>query len=199
MKKIISIILIIAMTFSLFGCAQTNENNDIAEFKDQIGPYRLTEREEFLLDAYGLISSSQIVVYNAPEKATSLNLNVKTFENKEWTEKNAGSISVQNGSKSVKSITMKRLDDYAIDFKLSAGLKTEYTVEKPDFTRFGSSHAYMTDFVDIELNKEIPIAIMVYTSGTTMQSFVVEDYSDLSRFEEYDYVQIVTVEFGDGK
>ena len=106
---------------------------------------------------------------------------------------------MQNGSKSVKSITMKRLDDYAIYFKLSAGLKIEYTVEKPDFTRFGSSHAYMTNFVDIELNKEIPIAIMAYTSGTTMQSFVVEDYSDLSRFEEYDYVQIVTVEFGDGK
>ena len=90
MKKIIAMILVLAITFSLFGCGQTPNNNDPVEINDQIGPYRLTEREEFLLDAYGLISSSQIVVYNAPEEATSLNLNVKTFENKEWTEKMLG-------------------------------------------------------------------------------------------------------------
>jgi len=50
-------------------------------------------------------------------------------------------------------------------------------------------------FQGIEMDKEIPVAIMVYDSGTIMRSYSLQDYFEPSKFEGMDLVQVVTLTF----
>ena len=61
----------------------------------------------------------------------------------------------------------------------------------------GSTKGYLAEFRPIELNEEIPLAIMVYDSGTSMRSYTPQDYYDTSAFEDMDLAQAVTVRFSD--
>ncbi|MDE6220383.1 MAG: hypothetical protein K2G51_08170, partial [Lachnospiraceae bacterium] len=67
----------------------------------------------------------------------------------------------------------------------------------PDQKIVGSTRSFLDSFQDIALNTEIPIAVMVYDSGTRMQSYTPQDYFEPSKFEEMDLVQVVTLEFSD--
>lgn len=47
------------------------------------------------------------------------------------------------------------------------------------------------------MNKEIPVALMVYDSGTSMSGYSLQDYFDPSVFDGMDFVQVVTLTFTD--
>jgi hypothetical protein len=49
----------------------------------------------------------------------------------------------------------------------------------------------------IEINKEIPIAIMIYDTGVMMRAYSLEDFFSPSRFEKMNLVQAVTLTFTD--
>jgi len=60
-----------------------------------------------------------------------------------------------------------------------------------------SYKAYLPESQEIELNMEIPVAILVYDSGTTMRSYAPEQYFTPEDFEGMDLVQAVTLRFSD--
>jgi len=53
----------------------------------------------------------------------------------------------------------------------------------------------LQEFQRIEMDNEIPIAFMVYDSGTIMRSYSLQDYFKPSIFEGMDLVQVVTLTF----
>ncbi len=58
-----------------------------------------------------------------------------------------------------------------------------------------SMKGFLQEFPRIEIDKEIPIAFMVYDSGTIMRSYSLQDYFEPSIFEGMDLVQVVTLIF----
>lgn len=90
-------------------------------------------------------------------------------------------------------------DDYAIDININTMSRASYKTDTLDvhYEIMVSSKGFLTDFQEIEINKEIPVAIMIYDSGTSMRSYVMEDFFSPSEFEKMDLVQAVTLTFTD--
>lgn len=58
-----------------------------------------------------------------------------------------------------------------------------------------STKEFLQEFQKIEMDKEIPVALMVYDSGTIISSYLLQDYFEVSKFEGMDLVQVVTLTF----
>ena len=66
-----------------------------------------------------------------------------------------------------------------------------------DSESVGSTIGFLESFENIELNAEIPVAVMLCDSGTRMPGCTPQDYFDPSKFEGIDFAQAVTLEFSD--
>lgn len=63
-----------------------------------------------------------------------------------------------------------------------------------------SARSFVSDYdgiLDIEINKEIPIAIISYSDGGNPMGRSLQSYYNMSFFEGADFVQAVTVTFAD--
>ena len=60
-----------------------------------------------------------------------------------------------------------------------------------------SSVGFLDESQEIQLNEEIPVAVMAYDSKTGMKNFTLQDFFDPSAFEGLDLVQAVTLMFSD--
>src|SRR5690606_31936681 len=94
---------------------------------------------------------------------------------------------------------MQLKENYAIDFNINASGRASYKTDEIvlDTETMASTKGFLQKFQKIELNKEMPVAIMVYDSGTSMRSYSLQDYFDPSKFEGMDLVQVVTLTFTD--
>ena len=88
-------------------------------------------------------------------------------------------------------------DDRSINFVISSHgrFSSHVDLDELDFDMTISAHAFLTDFHPIELNQEIPVAIIVSDDGTTMRSFAVDSYFDPDVFQDMKSVQAVTLTF----
>ena len=60
-----------------------------------------------------------------------------------------------------------------------------------------STGGFFKDFKEIKLNKEIPVAIMVYDSDNSMENYSLESYFSPDVFKDMDLVQAITLTFSD--
>lgn len=91
-------------------------------------------------------------------------------------------------------------DNYAIDYFLKVGgggvsFKTDEI--DTDGEHRSSMKSFLTEFKEMEFDKEIPVAVMVYDGGTTMRSHEPGHYFTPSVFEGMDLVRVVTLTFSD--
>ena len=201
-KKIISIALLVVFAMSLAACS--NSTNTKTENKEGVYPYELSEREENILQAFGMGGNSQILSFRAPSEAISLEVNVYMLdENGEWKGYSGGGISIGAEREPVGELagmfTMLLHDDYSMDFNITCGGRASYTTDAVTTVpeTVASIKAFLTEQQGIELNKEIPVALMVYDSGTSMRSITPETYFEPALLSDMDFVQAVTLTFSD--
>ena len=86
-------------------------------------------------------------------------------------------------------------DDHTIDVNINSCYS--FSITPPEFSieLMGWSRAELMEFQTIELNQPIPIALMAYTSGSSMRSYAIEHYFDTSVFEGVDVVHAITLTF----
>ena len=204
MKKILFLFLISIILLSLSACVNETKDNGTL-FKEGIAPFELTERETYLLDSFDLKNKSQIIEFNAPDEVITLSVNVyRLGDDYKWDNPDGGAISIGLEREPVQyltgNFTMILKEDYAIDFILNSnGGKASYKTEKIilETEATASVKAFLEEFQEIELNKEIPVALMIYDSGTAMRSYSLQDYFEPEKFEGMDFVQAVTLTFSD--
>lgn len=172
--------------------------------EEGIEPYALSEDQQQLLSAFDMTDTSYLVSFLAPEEAITMEVNAyRLTDTGTWVSIGQGAMSIGTERLPVSqlsgTIAMELTENYGIDFHIScAGLGSFSTEEiQLDTAPVGSTKGYLTEFEPITLNKEIPIAIMVYDSGTSMRSYTPQDYYDPSVLEGMDLVQVVTVQFSD--
>lgn len=178
--------------------------------KDAVGiaPYELTKEEQSLLASFGMTDTSRIFRFHAPKEAVALHINAYQLDTDgKWKKNDDGAVSIDSAQDSVQgmelkgTLAMEMQDDYSIDFHVNCAGRSSFTSDAgklaQDHDYLASGKGFLDEFQNIELNKEIPIAVIIYDNGTSMRSYSVNDYFEPSVFEGMDLVQAITVEFSE--
>lgn len=199
---VIFLILVIVMLFST--CSNDNISTTRLLNKEGVAPYELSESDLYLLKSLGLERNTKILTFKAPKSAKSLKVNVYVmYDNKTWDVMGGGEVSLGQDANPEERLegtfAMRLKDDYAIEFHISAKGAFSFQTNTLDanYEDAVSLVGFLMDFQEIELNKEIPVAIMVYDRGNLMKSYTMEDYFSPSSFEGMDMVQAVTLIYSD--
>lgn len=202
-KRFFSLILILTIGMALVACSNKTDSPKLLT-KEGIIPYELSESEKYILQSFGMEGNSQIISFHAPKEAITLNVNVYRLEGDEnWSSIGGGAISIGKDREFIKQLTgtftMQLKENYAIDFNINASGRASFKTDEIilDAETMASSKGFLQEFQKIEINKEIPVALMVYDSGTSMRSYSLQDYFDPSKFDGMDLVQVVTLIFTD--
>lgn len=197
------LILVFAIITTLVGCSNNPDAPKLLT-EEGIAPYELSESEKYILESFGMKNNSQIISFHAPRDGITLNVNVYRLEgNTNWSNIGGGAVSIGTDREPIEQLigtfTMQLRENYAIDFIVNAGGIGSYKTGEIllDTEPMASFKGFLEEFQKIEINKEIPIALMVYDSGTSMKAYALEDYFTPSKFEGMDLVQVVTLTFSD--
>lgn len=202
-KRLIGAVLLISVMVTLAACSN---KSDLPMTLDEegIAPYELSDSEKYILQSFGMDGTSQIISFHAPKEANSLYVNVYRLEDNEmWRNIGGGGVSLGTDRKPEGQLTgtfaMQLKENYSIDFHINASGLASYQTDEIslDTEPTASVKGFLQKYQTIEMNKEIPVALMVYDSGTSMRSYSLQDYFEPSKFEGMDFVQVVTLEFSD--
>lgn len=203
MKRLISAGLLFIIIVTLTACSGKADSPKLLT-KEGIAPYELSESENYILQSFGMGGTSQIISFNAPKEAISLNVNVYRLEaGKKWGNIGGGAISIGADRKPTDQLTgtftMQLRENHAIDFNINASGRASYKTDEIllESKALASVKGFLQEFQTIAINTETPVALMVYDSGTSMRSYSLQDYFEPSKFEGMDLVQVVTLEFSD--
>ncbi|HIW34538.1 MAG TPA: hypothetical protein IAA29_17320 [Candidatus Paenibacillus intestinavium] len=201
MKKVFTIVLTIAMVMTISSCSNDTGTQKLLD-KEGVAPFELSENDTFLLQSLALVGDVNIISFKAPKIAKTLKANVYILEdNGIWNTVGGGQISLGEyaapDGRLEGTFAMLLKDDYAIDMHINTNGRASYQIGKldVDYKIVASTKGFLTDFQEIELDKEIPVAIMIYDSGTSMKSYSTESFFSPSEFEGMDLVQVVTLTF----
>ena len=205
-KRGIAAVLLLSIMVTLVAC--TGESGVPSSTFDQegIAPYALSDSEKYLLQSFGMAGTSQILSFHAPKEATTLHVTIYCLaDNESWSPIGGGSVSIGADRTPIEQITgtftMQLKENYSIGFHINVndgGLASYNTDEVLlDIEPVTSATGFLQEFQTIEINTEIPVALMVYDSGTSMKSYTLQDYFEPAKFDGMDLVQVVTLEFSD--
>lgn len=201
MKRVFSIMLLLSIMVTLAACSSEFDLPKTLD-KEGIAPYELSESEKYILQSFNMDGTSQIISFNAPKATIALNVNVYRLEEDEtWSSIGGGGISIGTDRKPIDQLTgtftMQLKENYSVDFVINAGGLASYKTDEIllDNEITASVKGFLQEFQDITINNEIPVALMVYDSGTSIRSYSLQDYFEPSKFQGMDLVQVVTLEF----
>lgn len=202
-RKFITLLLVIASTM-VFSACSNNTDTPKSLSNEGVAPYELSESDTFLLESLGLEKNSTIISFKAPKTAKSLKVNVYTLTDDDtWSVLGDGQVflgaDASPDARLEGTFAMMLKDNYAVDININIMGRSSYTTNTldVDYEIVASSIGFLTDFQKIEINKEIPVALMVYNSRSSMRSYSMEDFFSPSKFGEMDLVQAVTLTFTD--
>lgn len=185
-------LLLILLLFSA-GCQVEARKNTLA-------PYPLTESQSELLRYLNLSNTANLFSFQVPEDTLSVTVTCYVLEDGVWIENGGGSIfwDGQNTDGPTKGVfSMVYREDQRFDMSLSSQGTSTFQ-SKPvafDGNLTASSHAWLGEEQEIQLDQEIPVALFVETSGNSMASFTTDTYFTPEAFQDLDVVQAVTLTF----
>lgn len=202
MRKIIAVMLCVCM-LAFAGCSNTEDTTDKdtaaqgAKYleKEGIAPYDLSEGEEYILNVMNIKKDALLVSYNATENSKMLMVRVYALNDGQWDETGNLAFVIEDGNKQG-TISIMEKDNYVLELStISASAKSEKIDDDNEYVQ--SQKTVINDFQNIELNKEIPVAIYINDSDTAGVPIELSEFSDPSNFEGIDLVRAVTFEFMD--
>jgi len=202
MRKIIAVMLCVCV-LAFAGCSNTEDTTDKdtaaqgAKYleKEGIAPYDLSEGEEYILNVMNIKKDALLVSYNATENSKMLMVRVYNLNDSQWDEIGNITFVIADDNKHG-TISIMEKDNYVLELStISASAKSEKIDDENEYVQ--SQKTVINDFQNIELNKEIPVAIYINDSDTAGVPIELSEFSDPSNFEGIDLVRAVTFEFMD--
>lgn len=202
MKKIIAVMLCVCV-LAFAGCSNTEDTTDKdtaaqgAKYleKEGIAPYDLSDGEEYILNVMNIKKDALLVSYNATENTKMLMVRVYNLNDGQWDETGNFAFVIADDNKQG-TISIMEKDNYALELStISASTKSEMIDDENEYVQ--SQKVVINDFQNIELNKEIPVAIYINDSDTAGVPIELSEFSDPANFEGIDMVRAVTFEFMD--
>lgn len=202
MKKFTAFMVTLFTIPGLSACSLPESSGKLSEAV--VAPYELSDKEKDLLEAFGMADNSHIISFRAPKETTVLYANVYRLGDDSSWERIGGTditglVDLEDVKELAGTVTMQLREDYKIDMNISCAGRVSFTSDPVALQQevVGSMKGFLQEPCSIELNEEIPVAVMVYDSGNHMSSYSVQDYFEPSKFEGMDLVQAVTLKFSD--
>ena len=200
-KRFYLIITVLIISAALVACSNNGKPIN-ASAKEGIQPYNLSENERYLLQSFGMEGNSQIISFNAPKEVISLEVKVyKLGDSKKWDIIGTGGISIGKEREPIDKLfgtfTMQLRKGYVIEYNINTIGRASFITDEIilDKEEIVVMKGFLQEYQYIEIDKEIPVAIMVYSSRKTLKNYSLEDYSDPTKFGEKDLVKVVTLTF----
>lgn len=201
MRRIKTILAITCLLLLLVGCSNNSSHSYLLS-KEGVEPYPYSESDKFVLHSLGITGDANIILFKAPKAAKSMKVNVYDLnKNKTWDV--TGGIEVFYAEELSESkrlegtFSMLLKDKYAIDFYVDTkgigSFKSEPLIDEGESV--ASAIGYLTDFQKIELNKEIPVAMIVLNKASSMKTHSLEDFFNPSTFDDGYITRYVTLNF----
>lgn len=170
MKKVISILMIISIIFSMTACSE----HKVTTEKMYIQKAELSEQEQSLLELVGL-EKPYILDFVVDDTVQSLQINTYELQGNEWRL-----IMGRGGIKFGEAKGRIALTFDNIGLGLRAGIENKgsnsYKTEANfDFSGLSTTTSYLTDKREIEYEKEIPLVIQIHTSKDAISSLSPEE------------------------
>ena len=167
-----------------------------------IAPFPFTAEEIEILSAFGIDSNAHALAFNAPAGTHAIHIYVyKNEKQAEWLLYESGSIVDFSDEPLDGLFTMIVNQDSSIELRLSSISGMSFTsapIENYGMVK-ASSEEFLQDYHTIELEKEIPVAMMVYDrnydDGAPVGEYSLDDYYNPERFDVVDTVRVVTLMF----
>lgn len=203
MRNTFLIILTFMVLMALVACGNNKRTPEILK-KPGIEPYKSTEIEAMILQPVTIKGNSKIFSFHAPEVAATIEVKVYGFEKgkaKTLLFGLADPLGPERKEPTYGIFVMEIKEDYAMGLTINNNASGTVMlnsdpllldIESPVFTEI-----LLQEFREIEINQEIPVAILSYKEETPAQGFSLEDYFEPSQFEDTDFVQVITVTFSD--
>lgn len=207
MKKNGLFVIFLVMFCLLFSsCAKKNGLNEQSKIKEGIGPYEYNESELALLETMNYKNKVGMVSFKAPKSAKNMEIKVYLLNDMgEWEEDNSGKIMMNDMETPIENfqgnVCLICNENHSIEYHINTTgcggcfYKTEEIISEEQEVLF--SRVFLSEQKDIELNQEIPIAVMLYDSGTSFRTFTTDDYFNPEKFKGKDIVQAVVLKFTD--
>lgn len=203
MKKRVLSLFALAAAFALTACQAGTESADPSQPMDSAGvaPYALSEEGEYLMQAYDLDDNGRAFCFRSPEGASGININAYTLsEEGKWVECGIGGLfydeSMEEGGLSG-TFTLVLEKDGSITLNILGDGSSYQSASDPvsldGYT--GKMVGFLEEMQDAAVGEEIPVALIGYTSGSSMGSHELEDFFTPENLSDLDFAQAVTVEF----
>lgn len=219
MKKRILVLLILSLIMAA-GCGNKDSNNTdntraIEEVENEIGvrPYNLSDENMDLLKVLNLEEKANILSFKAPRTTKNIKANICILEEgRTWKVIDRLSMKIEDKHfyynddvlKGTFSMIISDVNTKEMNINIGPSIlslmrdRGEYRMYSDMYKgNFVSSSIFLEDFKKIELNKEIPVAIMVKNIGGEISSYNINSFFDTAKFEDMDYVEAVTLIFED--
>lgn len=193
---------VLTVLLSLTACGRSEE---FSMRREGIAPCKLSQREEKLLESFGIEDHGNIFSFKAPEEAISLNVHVYRLNGAgEWEVYSGGGVSIGEDRKPVETLSgtfaLELSDNYSIDFHINCGGLVSFASDEIGLEKeivSGMWHLELSEFRKIALNEEIPVVMMMYSSKHGMKNHALQERYDPAVLSDIDLAQLVTVEFTD--
>ena len=179
-------------------------------------PYDFSETERYVLESFGMYGRSNLFAFRGPQGAASLEVNVYRLNpDGAWEVIGGSGASMGSGGYVISGdgsleeaeggvLALEIQEDHSIALHINSlgrvSCETEPIALETEIV--GSAVRFLDEFVPMELGQELPVALMLYDSGSRMELLGLEDYFAPEKFSGIDLVQAVTLRFseeaGDG-
>ena len=179
-------------------------------------PYDFSETERYVLESFGMYGRSNLFAFRGPQGAASLEVNVYRLNpDGAWEVIGGSGASMGSGGYVISGdgsleeaeggvLALEIQEDHSIALHINSlgrvSCETEPIALETEIV--GSAVRFLDEFVPMELGQELPVALMLYDSGSRMELPGLEDYFAPEKFSGIDLVQAVTLRFseeaGDG-
>lgn len=195
------ILVVLVLGLAIFLGASANQSSNVLD-REGIAPYQLSEESQNLLQYLNLSDNSLILSFNGPAEAAVLEINVCRLHGEGWESVGGGAISLSEERDvaaqldGILAMTME--ENYAISFNVVLdGASYSFVSDElaPGEEILASTKKFLPEFQEIELGKEIPVALLVYADGRGMRNHSLQEYFEPQNFAGMELVQVVTLTF----
>ena len=158
----------------------------------------MSEDAAYLLQVFDLDDSAQILALRAPEGAVGLEVTVYRLGNDLAWNKTGGGEVIGGSPEDVSGVfAMEAGPDQVVSLHFHGGVG--YAIETdpiPTPEAYGySMNVFLTEFQEMELDEEIPIALLAYDVSSFSENLPLLDFFTPANLEGINLVQAVTLTF----
>ena len=159
----------------------------------------MSEDAAYLLQVFDLDDSAQILALRAPEGAVGLEVTVyRLGDDLAWKKTGGGEV-IGGSPEDVSGVfAMEAGQDQVVSLHFHGG-GVGYAIETdpiPTPEAYGySMNVFLTEFQEMELDEEIPIALLAYDVSSFSENLPLSDFFTPANLEGINLVQAVTLTF----